>query len=868
MSRRSNYSVQGTMIARFQKRLGVVGALLVAIFAVHLGLRMVEGLGAMAATRSAGTPVLAISTIPGKNHVVLTWTGDPNDCSYEVHRSTLPYFTPGPSTLQATMPADVQSYTDYCAACNVDLNYFYIVRAIACSTGEISDSNSVGEFDFLLGSAGSAGPTYRLHGLNFSPYIADDEDSDRGGNQITDEELADRLTLVAPDTRWIRTFGCNDDLKEAGRFAHTMGLKAAVGAWLGPETTSAGQQANRDQIECLKQQARAGYVDIAVVGSEVLLRGDLIEGQLMDYISEVKQYFQAEGIEIPVTYADDYGVLLKHPNIISGVDLVMPNYSPYWKGKPLDYAVAYLHRWHQQIVDASGGKEVIVSETGWPSCGDQIGEAVPSPENASYYFLNFVSWARKNAVKYFYFEAYDEGWKIKHEGPQGGCWGIWDECGNLKPGMQRVFDDETIPDNWTQPVPDAPIIDFLTLPETTETNLPTFVVASFTDPGNEVLLNGGAIPAENMDEQGNFAVAVPLFEGDNLLSLTITSDGVVVTTTEKHAFYDPDFATGDQRLLYVDSVDTGSGVPSLPGTIVISPDQNTILGLIEDKHVVGISLDGHEIYMSDRKVISTDTHRQLRTLAFTQDIPGNGFLVSPDGTRLYSRDERLDVQANALLENLPVSIVTGSSYAGSPIPGGPAISSDGQLIYAYCCDTLQIINTQDNTVLDTTISDHFLSDIALTPDESHILLTFYQYAHGGLKAYDVVTFEPTELLFEGDFAGEVAFSRDGQKAIVGSAGNALFANNGQVTVVDLRIFTSLSQKQVQLADNLTTSANNEVFVSTGENDSVRRQGIDVYVLDAAGNLERVKSFFLGINRSILVEGIPHNDQIRKVILKP
>jgi len=92
---------------------------------------------------------------------------------------------------------------------------------------------------------------------------------------------------------------------------------------------------------------------------------------------------------------------------------------------------------------------IIVSETGWPSCGNQVGDAVPSPENASFYFLNFVSWARANNVPYFYFEAFDESWKAVYEGPQGACWGIWDKDGNLKPGMQDVFDGKVMQDNWS-----------------------------------------------------------------------------------------------------------------------------------------------------------------------------------------------------------------------------------------------------------------------------------------------------------------------------------------------------------------------------------------------------------------------------------
>jgi exo-beta-1,3-glucanase (GH17 family)/WD40 repeat protein len=698
----------------------------------------------------------------------------------------------------------------------------------------------------------------------------DGEDPDKGGDQITDQELKARMEMIAPYTEWIRTFGCNNDLKEAGMFAHEMGLKAAVGAWLGREPIA--EQENQNQINCLIEQAKAGHVDIAIVGSEVLYRGDLSEEKLIGYINQVKQAFQAEGLDIPVTSADIHGVLLDHPNVISTTDLVLANYYPFWDGKPIEYAMAYVHRWHQQLKDAAGGKEVIVSETGWPSCGESKDEAVPSPENASSYFLKFVSWARANDVKYFYFETYDEKWKTKHEGLRGTCWGVWDKEGTMKPGMQPVFDGETTPDCWSNPVPDAPIIDFPALPELTQTNIPTFVVASSTAPNNEVLLNGTPLPPDAMDEAGNFAVAVPLVEGDNLLELVIKSDGDSIATTQKTVHFDKNFSTGGKRLIYVDSV-IGEGVPALPGTIVIDLDNDTFLGLIEDKHVVGISPDGSEIYTSDKTVISTNTHQELRSLAFTQDIPSNGFIVSPDGTRLYSREERLDVTSNTLLENLPISIVTGRAYASASIPGGPAISADGKKI--YCCNNfsqlkLKIINTEVNTATETSIDpgSSLISDIALTPDESKILVSEYSFGGGRLDVYDAKTFELlARIVGLGDFAGEVVFSKDKQKTIVGSAGNARW-NKGKVAVIDLDTLEIITQTTVvPLADNLDTSGNDEIFVSSGESDLFSRLGVDVYVLDPSGNLARKKTFFLGVNRFWPSSGRPKNDQIRKIVFK-
>jgi hypothetical protein len=267
--------------------------------------------------------------------------------------------------------------------------------------------------------------------------------------------------------------------------------------------------------------------------------------------------------------------------------------------------------------------------------------------------------------------------------------------------------------------------------------------------------------------------------------------------------------------------------------------------------------------MSDRTAFSTDTHQELRTLPFTQDILYNGFLVSPDGTRLYSRGERLNVASNALLANLPVDITTGSSWASAPIPGGPIISTNGQKI--LCCNNLAIIDTVANTSTQPGIGGTFLSDISLTPDESKILRSEYSFANGALVIYDANTFERLKTISGmGDFAGEIVFSKDGQRAVIGSAGNAQ-SGAGKVTVIDLDRLEILSQISLSLADNLTSSGDDEFFISSGASS---RLGVDVYRLNTSGQLERTKSFFLGINKFIPVTGRPSNDQIHRIIYKP
>lgn len=281
-------------------------------------------------------------------------------------------------------------------------------------------------------------PAYKLHGLNFGPYTAG-EDPLRG-DRIREEELKARMLVFAPFTEWMRTYGSGDEEKIAGRVAHDLNLRSAVGAWLTQD-----QAANERHISELIQSVRAGDVDIAIVGSETLTRHDLTEDQLIGYIKRVKK--EAGGV--PVTTSDYYTEILTHPAVVAVCDIVLVNYYPFWEGIRVEEALPVIHGWHGQVKEAAGGKPIIVSETGWPSAGNRIGDAVPSPENASSFFLEFVSWARLNGVPYFYFEAFDEPWKEAHEGPLGAHWGLWDKDGRLKAGIQRVFDGETSPDTWT-----------------------------------------------------------------------------------------------------------------------------------------------------------------------------------------------------------------------------------------------------------------------------------------------------------------------------------------------------------------------------------------------------------------------------------
>ena len=81
---------------------------------------------------------------------------------------------------------------------------------------------------------------------------------------------------------------------------------------------------------------------------------------------------------------------------------------------------------------AAKGKQVIITETGWPSKGDKTNDAVPSYDNAMKYFVKTNNWANQEGVEMFYFSSFDESWKVHNEGDVGQRWGIWDKNEHLK----------------------------------------------------------------------------------------------------------------------------------------------------------------------------------------------------------------------------------------------------------------------------------------------------------------------------------------------------------------------------------------------------------------------------------------------------
>ena len=260
-----------------------------------------------------------------------------------------------------------------------------------------------------------------LHGLCFSAYVGDQSPDSK--SILSPAQVGARLDIVAPHTGWVRTFSCTEGNEHGARLAKERGLHTLVGAWIGdsPEKDEA-------ELEAAIEVARAGHADLVAIGNEVLLRGDRSIEELIGFIERFRQAVP----DVPVGYVDAYFLFSKHPELVAACDFLPINCYPFWEGCPLDSAVPYCQAMVEQVQGVSGGKPVLIAETGWPTAGDAERGAVPGAREAALYALNLIPWAASADVPLFWFSAFDEGWKVGAEGDAGAQWGFWDADGRLK----------------------------------------------------------------------------------------------------------------------------------------------------------------------------------------------------------------------------------------------------------------------------------------------------------------------------------------------------------------------------------------------------------------------------------------------------
>ncbi|KAF4547412.1 Glucan endo-1,3-beta-glucosidase btgC-like protein [Elsinoe fawcettii] len=233
-------------------------------------------------------------------------------------------------------------------------------------------------------------------------------------------------------------------------------MKMWLGVWIdGNSTTNDRQLAH--MYDLLKKYPQDHFLGV-IVGNEALFRKEITETALTTLLSDVKRNLTGMGINLSVSTSDLGSAWTQ--GLAAASDHVMGNIHPFFAGVPAPDAAGWTYVFWQgnnvaiapEPTNAKAGAipRNIISEVGWPSgggndCGttatctapDQ-GSVAGVPE-MNQFMDNWVCGANNNGTMYFWFEAFDEPWKVRFNTAQEQWedkWGLMTIDRKLKPGIK------------------------------------------------------------------------------------------------------------------------------------------------------------------------------------------------------------------------------------------------------------------------------------------------------------------------------------------------------------------------------------------------------------------------------------------------
>ena len=262
-------------------------------------------------------------------------------------------------------------------------------------------------------------PAAKLECVSYAPF-RNDQTPHNADLIVSPEQIAEDLAELAKISKCIRIYSIDNGLDKVPELASRVGLKVLLGVWIGRDRAKNALLVNT-AISLAKDHP--GVIEAIIVGSEVLLRGEMTVSDLREIIRSVKPR-----VDVPVTYADVWEFWLRYREVGADVDFVTVHFLPYWEDFPprAEDAAAHVDNLRKQVAVAFPGKEILIGETGWPSHGRMRDVALPSRINQARFISEILDRARRDNFRVNLFEAYDEPWKRAWEGTVGGYWGLLD----------------------------------------------------------------------------------------------------------------------------------------------------------------------------------------------------------------------------------------------------------------------------------------------------------------------------------------------------------------------------------------------------------------------------------------------------------
>jgi exo-beta-1,3-glucanase (GH17 family) len=293
-----------------------------------------------------------------------------------------------------------------------------------CAAGHLQEaSHMVREFrptsgERWIGNAVSYGP----HRDNQYP----------GGPSPSREQIREDLDIMLRHWNLLRTYGSTGPVETMLEIIREdrLDMKVMLGVWIAAEerrdkkgkvikSFPKAREANRREVAAGIRLANE-YSDIVVavcVGNETQVAWSAHRSPLDILIKHVRTV--RAGTKVPVTVADDYNFWNKPEShvLTPELDFIVMHAHPMWNGILAKDAFEWTRQTFRAIQAQHPSHLVVYGETGWATMKHNEGEQArlikgrPGEKEQAAFFDSITSWAERERVTVFFFEAFDENWK-------------------------------------------------------------------------------------------------------------------------------------------------------------------------------------------------------------------------------------------------------------------------------------------------------------------------------------------------------------------------------------------------------------------------------------------------------------------------
>lgn len=250
-----------------------------------------------------------------------------------------------------------------------------------------------------------------VKGITYSPYNAD------GTCKSTEQVASDLANLK--DYPNIRLYGVDCSQVENVMQAKQSNQKLFLGIYF-MDQIEQGVQTIKNAVD---QYGSWDDVITVSVGNELVNGGQANPAQVGQYVATGRAALTAAGYSGPVVSVDTFIAVINNPDLCQYSDYMAVNAHAYFdQNTAAEDSGSWLLQQIQRVWTACGGeKDVVITESGWPSKGQTYGIAVPSKENQVKAVGSITSTCGSDTYLY---NAYNDYWKADGNLGVEKYWGI------------------------------------------------------------------------------------------------------------------------------------------------------------------------------------------------------------------------------------------------------------------------------------------------------------------------------------------------------------------------------------------------------------------------------------------------------------